>query len=170
MGLLAFVDTGKKSTPSCSHHIVTSMPCLVLAGASLTLTQRICLCLACGLVMLGFIISAGLTPAPVGWGTHQQFGFPPCSFQVMFGIPCPSCGGTTSFAHFVRGEWIDSLRCNAAGFTGAFLSMLFVPWSLLSSYQGRSVGLARPARTLLGLLIFIGLVALIQWGIRLSHV
>ena len=58
-----------------------------------------------GLFLLsGFSLSIYLKPNPQGFGTHRSLGLPPCSIRVMFGIPCPSCGMTTSFSHFVRGQ------------------------------------------------------------------
>lgn len=54
-------------------------------------------------------ISAWLKPAPRGFGTHRQLGFGPCGILVMTGYPCPTCGMTTSFAHFVRGQWVQSI-------------------------------------------------------------
>ena len=34
--------------------------------------------------------------------THRQLGLPPCTFYLLTGVPCPSCGMTTSFALLVR--------------------------------------------------------------------
>src|SRR5207247_577108 len=31
-----------------------------------------------------------------GYGTHEQLGLPPCTFRLLTGIACPSCGMTTS--------------------------------------------------------------------------
>src|SRR5262245_31491696 len=45
-----------------------------------------------------------LEPSPLGYGTHRQLGLLPCSFRRITGYPCPSCGMTTAFAWFVRGQ------------------------------------------------------------------
>ena len=34
---------------------------------------------------------------------------------LIFGIPCPTCGMTTAFAHFVRGELTASFHAQPAG-------------------------------------------------------
>ena len=47
--------------------------------------------------------------------THRQLGLPPCTFKEMTGLPCPSCGMTSSFALLVRGDVMNSLRANAVG-------------------------------------------------------
>src|SRR5215475_13498262 len=47
--------------------------------------------------------------------THRQLGLPECSFKVMTGKPCPSCGMTTSFALLVRGDLANSARANWVG-------------------------------------------------------
>src|ERR1700742_4113164 len=63
----------------------------------------------------GFLLARWLEPDPRGFGTHQRMGFPPCTFRVMTGFPCPSCGMTTCFAHYTRGQWQQALDANAAG-------------------------------------------------------
>ena len=45
-----------------------------------------------------------LSPRPTGYGTHEQMGLPGCSFLAETGLPCPSCGLTTSFAEMARGH------------------------------------------------------------------
>ena len=53
--------------------------------------------LGCATVLL---IASWLTPDPRGLGSHTKLGMPRCEFEYRTGIPCPSCGMTTSFAHF----------------------------------------------------------------------
>lgn len=74
-------------------------------------------------IVVVFGIAMQLTPSPTGLGTHQSLGrllgeadWPPCTSVVVFGLPCPTCGMTTSFAHFVRGQWFASFHVQPAGF------------------------------------------------------
>jgi hypothetical protein len=62
--------------------------------------------------------------------THRQLGLPPCTFRFYSGLPCPSCGMTTSFSLLIHGDPINSLKANAAGTLLALFGLLFVPWSL----------------------------------------
>jgi hypothetical protein len=50
------------------------------------------------------VVAACLAPHPRGHGTHKQLGLPACSFLVRTGLPCPSCGMTTSMALMARGQ------------------------------------------------------------------
>ena len=63
-------------------------------------------------------------------------------------IPCPSCGGTTAFAHFVRGQWGSALRANAASTLLAGLCVVGVPWSWGSAWQRRYLGVPDIVKTL----------------------
>lgn len=92
-------------------------------------------------------IAAWVTPAAGGMGTHLQLGLPPCGLVEVFGLPCPSCGYTTSFALFVRLRWVASFWNQPAGFalalgfaltawaalysavTGKALHRMFAPWA-----------------------------------------
>ena len=47
-------------------------------------------------------IATQLSPSPSGYGTHLQLGLGSCSFLRLFGIPCPMCGMTTTFAHLAH--------------------------------------------------------------------
>ena len=80
-------------------------------------------------------------PSPPGYGTHQQLGLPPCTFWVLFGRPCPTCGMTTAWAHLMRGEWLDACRANAGGALLGLLAMVAAPW-LLGSADSRPIGWA----------------------------
>ncbi len=56
-----------------------------------------------------------LTPSPDHVGTHQQLGFPPCSFRAVFGLPCPGCGGTTAVCYMLHGDVKNALVSNVFG-------------------------------------------------------
>ena len=119
-------------------------------------------------LVAGFGVALSLDPDPRGFGTHQQLGLPPCTFRLLFGIPCPGCGMTTCFAHFVRGHFGDSVRANPAGAILATVSALLIPWSLWSLYRGRLWMVSDPVQ-FTGFLAFslAGLIVLV-WIYRLS--
>jgi hypothetical protein len=62
------------------------------------------------------VIAALLEPSPVGLGTHQRLGAPPCGWIVTMDLPCPTCGMTTAFAHAADGRFLASLRAQPLGF------------------------------------------------------
>src|SRR5690349_4956098 len=86
-----------------------------------------------GLVLIPtavFAVALGLDPYRDGrvWleETHRQLGMPACSFRKLTDLPCPSCGMTSSFALFVRGDIVHSLEANAAGTLLATMALLFI--------------------------------------------
>jgi hypothetical protein len=89
--------------------------------------------LAVGLLCLAPLVTAALLrPDPSGMGTHMALGLGACSFPRMFGIPCPTCGMTTSWAWFARGDlpaslWVQPMGALLAFFAGAgFWAGLYV--------------------------------------------
>lgn len=62
-----------------------------------------------------FLAAWILTPDDSGSGTHRQLGLPECLLLQLTGVPCPTCGMTTAFSHFVRGHWLAALQSNPAG-------------------------------------------------------
>jgi hypothetical protein len=71
-----------------------------------------------------------LQPSPTGVGTHEQLGLPPCPFLLLTGIPCLSCGLTTSFAHAARLHFYESLITQPFGLILFWLTVLSIPLSL----------------------------------------
>jgi len=73
------------------------------------------------------LVAAWLVPSTDGHGTHTQLGLPQCGWVVGMGIPCPSCGMTTSFAHAANGNLLGSIRAQPAGSVLALgTAMVFV--------------------------------------------
>jgi len=126
-------------------------------GQLLLLAFSICL-------LLGFGLAWKLEPDTRGFGTHQQLGLPPCSLQVMLGVPCPSCGMTTSFSHYVRGNWIDAANANWAGLFLATVCTLLIPWCWISIFQRKLWKVNSPDYFLLILLLLICGFSLLRWG------
>jgi hypothetical protein len=105
---------------------------------------------------------------PLTIGTHSQLGLPPCNFVTLTGLPCPSCGMTTSFALLMHGDIAASVRANAVGTLLAAFFVALIPWSLVSAVRGRWVWIRTLEPWLLGaVIVFVGL-ALIRWGIVLA--
>jgi hypothetical protein len=100
--------------------------------------------------------------------THTQLGLPPCNFKLITGLPCPSCGMTTSFALLVRGDFKNSLRANAVGTVLAVFCLLFIPWSLTSALRGRSLFLVSLEKAVTWIVIVFMALLLVRWGIVLG--
>ena len=126
-------------------------------------TGWLCLVLGNLVVLSVFGVAAWLKPNPNGFGTHQQLGLPPCTIRMIFQVPCPSCGMTTSFANFVRGRWISAIQANAAGFLLAVISLLFLPWSWISLSRRNYWKLSNPHITFIWILISLCLSAILNW-------
>jgi len=117
-------------------------------------------------LLAGFSLAVSLAPNPAGFGTHQQLGLPPCSFQTMLGIPCPSCGMTTSFSHFVRGQWVSAAAANVGGLLLAIVSTVMVPWSFWSAARGEMVGIRDPDSWLAWGIGLLTVATLLNWFIE----
>ena len=90
---------------------------------------------AAGLVSL-LVIAAWLRPNPLGMGTHQQLGLPPCTVVALYDMRCPSCGMTTSWSWLVRGRVIRSLQSNVGGTMLGMLAIAATPWLAISGFRG----------------------------------
>src|SRR3984957_18651504 len=99
--------------------------------------------LSLGLIA-GFGVAAMLEPDSRGFGTHRQLGLPPCTVRLLFGIPCPSCGMTTSFASLMRGQLDQSFRANPAGLLLGLACAALIPWCWLSVFYARLCWIQRP--------------------------
>ena len=117
-----------------------------------------------------FGIAAWLNPydengMPRRQETHRQLGLPPCTFYEKTGIPCPSCGFTTSFAFTVRLHLWNAIHANSAGTMLALFCLVFIPWGAVSAWRGRYLGIASLEKTAINCLIVFVTFMLVRWGI-----
>ena len=85
------------------------------------------------------ILAATVAPNPKGVGTHTELGMYDCQFLARTGLPCFSCGMTTSFAHFVRGNFLGSLYVQPMGFVLAVACAITFWVALYTGISGRPI-------------------------------
>jgi hypothetical protein len=123
-----------------------------------------------GLVLLAMLFTARwLTPSPSGLGTHQGLGLPECSARMMFGVRCPACGMTTSWAHLTRGSVIQATRANVGGVLLGMAAMAVVPWALWSAWRGAVPSWSPSEKTFALGALAIALITTADWLWRLNH-
>lgn len=76
---------------------------------------------------------------------------------------------TTSFAHFVRVRFVESIRVNVAGFLSAVVCALQIPWIAASVFYGRLLGVERPQRLFIIVTLVVLIASLLQWIVRISQ-
>jgi hypothetical protein len=113
------------------------------------------------------VVAAWLPPNPSGVATHvslQMLHMQPCPFLARTGIPCPTCGMTTSFAWFVRGNLLASVYVQPMGFVLAMITAICFWASVYVMVTGK------PVYRLLGLLpdryygVPLIALAILAWG------
>lgn len=119
-------------------------------------------------LIAGFGVAIQTNPDPRGFGTHQRFGFAPCVIRNQLSIPCPSCGMTTSFSHFVRGQIRQSAQANTSGLVLAVVCLVMIPWSWISVYRRRLWLVSQPETCLLWLICSLVSITIIEWAFRLN--
>src|SRR5438046_2858890 len=105
-----------QSTPAIYSGPSPAQPLSAAAQAVALLISGACLAV--------LLVAARLNPNPAGESTHTQLGMNACQFLAQTGLPCPSCGMTTSFAWFVRGNLLASLYVQPMGTVLAALTAL----------------------------------------------
>jgi hypothetical protein len=113
-------------------------------------------------------IARWLTPSPTGVGTHERLGLPPCLFLKFFGLPCPSCGLTTSFAHAARFHFVRSALTQPFGLAAFLMMVLLVPASLVLWQRRVPVNRALQARGVDALMYAMVALYLIGWVYKMA--
>ena len=108
--------------------------------------------------------AARLTPSPDGVGSHTELGLARCQWLEHTGIPCPSCGMTTSWTWFVRGNLAASIYLQPMGTVLAIIASCCVWAGFYIALTGRPI--YRLLNVLPGRYYFLPLVALaiVAWG------
>ena len=102
-------------------------------------TRILLLALAVGCLAV-LITAATLTPDPAGLGTHAELGLAPCGFLTRTGLPCLSCGMTTSFAWFVRGNLLASFYVQPMGCVLALATAMTFWIALYGAITAKPIG------------------------------
>jgi hypothetical protein len=84
-------------------------------------------------------VAARIPPNPAGTGSHRALGLQSCAFLDRTGLPCPSCGMTTSFSWFARGNVLASLYVQPMGTVLAVLAAATVWGGLYVAATGRPI-------------------------------
>lgn len=117
--------------------------------------------------LFAFALARHLEPNSSGLGTHQQLGLPPCSMRLILGIRCPGCGMTTSWSHFIRGDWHQSLATSLGGFLFALLAVWIAFLALRTLFTAQIPG-ERTQTSITVTAIGIFAISLLQWLYRLG--
>jgi hypothetical protein len=125
--------------------------------------------IALGLTAL-FAVAAFLNPYRIDGSarrmeTHMQLGLPECTFKQVTGLPCPSCGMTTSFALTIRGDFSDAVRANSVGVMLALTLLAAIPWCLASVLCRRTLFVQSAERALMVIVIGLLSLMLVRWAV-----
>lgn len=127
--------------------------------ARATVGNRLVALAIAAVALVVLVIASQLTPSPTGMGTHEALGLNQCEFVVRTGLPCPSCGMTTSFAHFANGNWPASGYTQPMGFALAVLACTAVWGGAYVAISGRPAW--RVVRAVPGTTIVVSLLVLV---------
>ena len=94
-----------------------------------------------------------LVPDPRGLGTHVQLTRGRCLFDRIAGIPCATCGMTTSFAHATRLQMKKALAAQPFGALLCVVVAALVPLAVFFLIKGCGPGLCIPPDWALGLIL-----------------
>ena len=107
-------------------------------------------------------------PRVMGTHTGPPLNLPDCTFKQMTGVPCPSCGMTTSFSLLMHGDPVNSLRANCVGTGLAIFCLALLPWALASVWLKRPLWILSLERAMAYLVVTFLVAMLFRWGIVLA--
>jgi len=93
---------------------------------------------AVALPCLGILVAAwAVAPDASGYGTHEKLGMQQCAFMVRYGLPCPTCGLTTSVSAAVHGRFSLAARAQPFGIVLAAAAAVLAAFGTLELVTGR---------------------------------
>jgi hypothetical protein len=122
-----------------------------------------------GLIVVFFLATRIYPYNPDGsarrMSTHTQLGLQPCTMAQVLGIPCPSCGMTTSFALLMRGDVVHSLQANCVGTLLAVFCLALIPWCLASAARNRALLVGSVEKAAIAVIVVLLVLMLLRWTI-----
>lgn len=106
----------------------------------LTLGGRFLSALVCAGCAAVLGLAAWVKPAQDGHGTHTQLGLTPCVWAQNYGVPCPTCGMTTAFAHAAHGRPGEGFLAQPMGLVLALATSAAFWLSLHAAATGSQIG------------------------------
>jgi hypothetical protein len=113
--------------------------------------------------LAALILPFFLKPSPALVGTHTQLFLPPCLLYRLTGVPCPTCGMTTSFALVAHGRIYQAFFAHPLGAL-AYLCLAALTLLMAVAAIGRRAVTAAMVATPVQILIAIG----VCWTAKLS--
>jgi len=107
------------------------------------------------------------TARTMGTHTGPPLYLPDCTFKQATGLPCPSCGMTSSFSLLMHGDPLNSLRANWVGTGLALLCLALIPWAVASVWLKRPLFLVSLERAAAVSVVGFFVIMLLRWGIVL---
>lgn len=87
------------------------------------------------LALFGFLL-LGTQPDSRGHGTHEQLGMAPCSWPRLHGMPCATCGVTTSASLLLHGRPVDAFLTQPFGMLLTLAGILFIVLAISHLVRG----------------------------------
>lgn len=157
------------SSSTTSRSTVEALPSLTQTWRDGLWPQR-AIGAAVFLSTLGLLLLAwSLRPDPTGTGTHEQLGMAPCGFKLATGLPCITCGMTTSFAHAAEGNLLTSFTTQPGGLLLAILTAMACwvgLWAMISGMSLAALGQFLANRRVI---IALAVTLVAAWGYTLVN-
>jgi hypothetical protein len=109
-----------------------------------------------------------LHPDARGFGTHTQLGLPPCAFRAWTGLPCPTCGLTTSFAYMARLQLTSAFAAHPLGPLLFALTLSLLLCALHGSVRAAQLGATFERLRIRGLAVIIAISMAVCWLVRIG--
>lgn len=97
---------------------------------------------------------------------RPEFGLVICPFRRFWGIPCPGCGLTRSFAAFAHGCWADAFRFHLLGPAFYVIGILMFGRAVYELWRGYEVAMVIHHRNFI--LTVLLMIVLIAWLVKLG--